>query len=266
MQRAVVISLAVGTGALVVSLVMILIAVPLLGDTFQKTMFVNSVVGCYSIGSPVTYYCLRQADRLRAANRELERLHRELAAANSDLWNKVRIDEMTGLLNRSYFLEAFKQHGQQEQAKNPAEDKTKEGVGSFLIIDADQFKQINDRWGHQCGDVALLKITSAIKGAVRESDLVGRIGGEEFAVFLPGADQSCAMEVAERIRSAVEQLSFRPRSNEPVHPLSVSIGGVSSREQSSPSLVIAAADANMYKAKNAGRNRVVFSAPRAIAA
>lgn len=262
MQRAVVISLLVGTGALLVSLAMIAIAVPLLGDTYQKTMFVNSVVGCYSIGSPVTYYCLRQADRLRAANLELERLHGELAAANTDLLHKVRTDEMTGLLNRSYFLEAFREYGQ----KALEEKRQASNAGAFLIIDADHFKQINDRWGHQCGDAALLKITTAIKSAVRESDLVGRIGGEEFAVFLPGADQSCAMDVAERIRLSVENLHFRPKNTGPVHPLSVSIGGVSSREETSVSAVMGAADANLYKAKNAGRNKVVFSVPHALAA
>lgn len=111
-----------------------------------------------------------------------------------------------------------------------------------------------------------MKITLAIRNAVREHDLVGRIGGEEFAVFLPGADQSGAMEVAERIRVAVRQITFRPEESSARHRLSVSIGGVSDHRFSAPSVVMGAADANLYKAKRAGRNKIVFSGPQSLAA
>ena len=99
MGKTLFISFLVGSAALLLSIAMILIAVPLLGDSFQTTMFVNSILGCYLIGSPVTFYCLRQADRLREANQELVLLRAELEITNSNLAEKIRIDQMTGLLS-----------------------------------------------------------------------------------------------------------------------------------------------------------------------
>lgn len=238
-------SFLVGTGALVLSIGMIMVAVPLLGDTYQKTMFVNSVIGCYSIGTPVTYYCLRQGEKLKIANAELDEVRRKLEASHRKLEQKVRIDQMTGLLNREYFFDEMK-----EQRK---ESKTT----SLLLIDADHFKVINDKWGHLKGDEALKKITAAIQDSVRDGDIVGRIGGEEFAVFLPGAVISDAKKVAERIRQSVERIAFSPEKNKQ-HALSVSIGGVVRLGDSDLSRIMTIADRNLYKAKNAGRNQSVI--------
>jgi diguanylate cyclase len=94
--------------------------------------------------------------------------------------------------------------------------------GSALVIDVDHFKAVNDRFGHMFGDDALRKISSEIKESVRESDLVGRIGGEEFGVFLPGATRREAAVVAERIRASVNAAKFSPQAG--LVPLSVSVG------------------------------------------
>ena len=95
--------------------------------------------------------------------------------------------------------------------------------GALLIIDVDHFKNVNDSFGHECGDEALKIIAQTIKGVVREIDLVGRIGGEEFSVFLPGTDANRTQVVAERIRAAISTVEFYPTENR--CDLSVSVGG-----------------------------------------
>ncbi|MGB7288037.1 MAG: GGDEF domain-containing protein [Salaquimonas sp.] len=246
MSKTIFYSFIVGTASLVLSVVMILIAVPLLGDAYQSTMFVNSVIGCYGIGSPVTYYCLRQSQKLRVANQELQKVRHELEQANAALIEKMRIDPMTGLLSREYFFDEMK-----DQRKGS-------GANSLLLIDADHFKSINDRWGHLKGDEALKKMTVAIQSAVRKGDIVGRIGGEEFAVFLPSANAIDAGEIAERIRQSVERILFVPEQGSKAHQLTVSIGGVVPLGSAELSSIMTVADKHLYEAKNAGRNRSVI--------
>jgi diguanylate cyclase (GGDEF)-like protein len=247
MRKVIFWSFAIGTGALLLTVINILITVPMFGEPYQASMFFNGVIGCYGIGSPVAYYCLKQAEKVKLANAELDRLHQELSKAHGSLLAKVRVDQMTGLLSREYFLKELKTHHEQTNA------------GSLLIIDADHFKNINDRWGHLCGDDALMKITNAIQSAVRSDDIVGRIGGEEFAVFLPGAASHIVSEVAERIRLAVEKIEFIPEAEPQAHPLSVSIGGVELSGLKDMAQIMGSADRNLYKAKNNGRNKVVIS-------
>jgi len=103
MSRVFVLSILIGTAALAMALLMISISVPLFGDTFQTTMFVNSVLGCYGIGSPVSYYCLKQGEKFREANVELARLHAELEQAHAKLADKVRYDHLTGILAANTF-------------------------------------------------------------------------------------------------------------------------------------------------------------------
>jgi diguanylate cyclase (GGDEF)-like protein len=102
-------------------------------------------------------------------------------------------------------------------------------------------------------------MTEAIRSAVRADDIVGRIGGEEFAVFLPGANDNEAMMVAERIRAAVEKLEFYPGEGARRHPLTVSIGGVAKVGDATLSQIMTLADRNLYQAKENGRNKVVLA-------
>ncbi|RUW87160.1 GGDEF domain-containing protein, partial [Mesorhizobium sp. M8A.F.Ca.ET.023.01.1.1] len=119
---------------------------------------------------------------------------RQLAIAQRDLSVIAATDSLTAVLNRGAFsmlVEAYL-----EQTRKQEETRS----GALLIIDADHFKSINDRLGHDCGDQALKLIAQAIKGQLRGGDIVGRIGGEEFGVFLPGVDPSQSWLVAESIR------------------------------------------------------------------
>ena len=169
----------------------------------------------------------------------------KLAAANELLLHKSRTDALTDLLNRETFMKEM-----EDRRQNAAH-------GAMLMIDLDHFKSVNDTFGHQAGDEALILVSRAIRNAVRSRDIVGRLGGEEFGVFIPGEDESFVLDIAERIRREVARIEFRP---EPGHlePLTVSIGlayepgNVSSKE------LIAIADGEMYTAKDSGRNRVSF--------
>ena len=129
--------------------------------------------------------------------------------------------------------------------------------GSLLVIDADHFKLINDNLGHQTGDEALKLIASSIKGSLRDADIVGRIGGEEFGVFLPGAEETDASQVAERIRSTISSAVFPEAGNR--YNLTVSVGGVSFRRRASFDELFSTADSHLYRAKANGRNQVAMT-------
>ncbi len=126
------------------------------------------------------------------------------------------------------------------------------------MLDLDHFKQINDNYGHPIGDQVVQEFAECCKCSVREVDLIGRYGGEEVVVFLPETDSDTAMQVANRLREAVEQMPIRI-SDQELH-ITVSIG-VSRRDENTLELetLIARADQAMYVAKHKGRNRVAIS-------
>ncbi|MER9327025.1 GGDEF domain-containing protein [Mesorhizobium sp. M0152] len=175
---------------------------------------------------------------------------RQLAIAQRDLSVIAATDSLTAVLNRGAFsmlVEAYL-----EQVDRQASVKS----GALLIIDADHFKSINDRLGHDCGDQALKLIAQAIKGQLRGSDIVGRIGGEEFGVFLPGVDPSQSWLVAESIRRRIREMDFSPGGRS--CPLSVSIGGTSFSGPTTYEEIFSAADKRLYAAKSNGRDQVSF--------
>jgi two-component system cell cycle response regulator len=124
-----------------------------------------------------------------------------------------------------------------------------------LMLDVDHFKAINDRYGHAGGDLALQHLIATLRSGIRDGDLLGRLGGEEFGIVLPTASTKSAGELAERLRSriAASRLPFGGR----VIEMTISIG-MSSRLDTDRSIeqVTARADAALYRAKGEGRNRV----------
>lgn len=202
--------------------------------------------GLAAIMTGQALYGVRQTRRLRG---QLGRLREE----NSRLRKRADIDPMTGFLNREAFMARL-------SARRRRSD-----MGALLLIDADHFKQVNDRFGHQAGDEALMALGKAMGGSVRQNDLVGRIGGEEFAVLLAGASSQEAVIIAERIRCAVEAVVFEPQAGVR-HRLTVSIGGVSRHHEEEPAAWLRAADTCLYQAKSGGRNLVVIDGGRARAA
>lgn len=175
---------------------------------------------------------------------------RQLTIAHRNISIIATTDSLTAVLNRGAFkmlVDAYL-----EQAiKQPAQS-----AGAFLVIDADHFKLINDRFGHQKGDDALQLIAQTIQSSLRSGDIVGRIGGEEFGVFLPKAGLDQAGIVAERIRIQISELEFPPATKS--HMLSVSVGGVTFGGHTVYDDLFRMADQCLYSAKERGRNRVVF--------
>ncbi|MCX8100344.1 MAG: GGDEF domain-containing protein [Geminicoccaceae bacterium] len=176
---------------------------------------------------------------------------RRLARAKGEIEELARRDGLTGLLNRRAFFEAA------QAALERAREQR--GPLTLLVLDADHFKAINDGHGHAAGDEALKLIAATLLGATRQYDLVGRIGGEEFAVLLKGAAPDEAGLVAERIVSAVRLADFR-RGGRPV-PLSVSVGIAVLEPGLDLDGLFARADAALYAAKRAGRGRSRVAEP-----
>lgn len=173
---------------------------------------------------------------------------RELAIAHQELMKVASTDALTSCLNRRAFaamVDAYLDRVERHQAA-PA--------GALLIIDVDHFKRINDSFGHDLGDEALKLIASTIREAVRDVDLVGRIGGEEFGVFLPGADPGRTTTIAERIRASIHAVEFAPAGQR--YPISASVGGATFDHGSSFDKLYRAADQRLYAAKRGGRNRI----------
>ncbi|MET8847437.1 GGDEF domain-containing protein [Amycolatopsis sp. NPDC004625] len=131
------------------------------------------------------------------------------------------------------------------------------GACGILMIDLDHFKRVNDTHGHLAGDDVLRAVARAVRGEVRIYDAVGRFGGEEFVVLLPGIGQAHSAAVAERIRDAVAGLAVETADGRRIDGLSVSIGvAVHPAAGSGVDQVLGAADKAVYEAKHTGRNRV----------
>jgi diguanylate cyclase (GGDEF)-like protein len=171
---------------------------------------------------------------------------RELARLNHMLRELATRDHVTGLLNRRAMIDEVSG----VTGRSSAADAQ---THLFLVVDADGFKQINDRFGHVRGDEALALMASALKTSIRQYDVIGRLGGEEFGILLPRVTAADAPYVADRLRRAVASIEFRPARER--HDLSVSIGGVVFNDDRPFSELFSAADANLYLAKENGRNR-----------
>jgi diguanylate cyclase len=173
---------------------------------------------------------------------------RELAIAHRELMVVASTDLLTSCLNRRAFTAMVDRYLDRIAAQEAGH------FGALLVIDIDHFKTINDRFGHVCGDEALKAIAQAIRQALREFDIFGRIGGEEFSVFLPGVSPDRAGIVADRIRTEV--LATELYLGEESCRLSVSVGGVTFDRETSFSELYRHADQRLYEAKRNGRNRV----------
>jgi diguanylate cyclase len=193
-----------------------------------------SIIMPIALGGPLTLFLMIKHEQLRNANVQLEHL--------------ATTDWLTACLNRGAFT-----HAVTSLLHRPGSDSA---GGALLIIDADDFKSVNDRFGHHNGDEAIRLIAASIRGAVRTEDLVCRLGGEEFGVFLANTDPHLADQVAQRIRRAVSAIQFAPDGHS--CPLSISIGGATYSSRADFGDLYRLADNHLYHAKNAGRDRVAM--------
>lgn len=157
-------------------------------------------------------------------------------------------DSLTCTLNRRAFnqkSDTFLSQRSDESFPNPV---------SFLAIDVDKFKSVNDQFGHQIGDKALVLISKTIALHVRETDFFGRLGGEEFGVLLPNTSPEAALALAEGMRQAVSAIHFSPKGQ--IRPLSISVGASSTTRNTDFSALYKRADEKLFEAKTNGRNNV----------
>jgi diguanylate cyclase (GGDEF)-like protein len=155
-------------------------------------------------------------------------------------------DQLTGLFNRRYFDETL--------SRELAVAARRGSTLAVLMIDVDHFKQLNDSQGHSAGDDALRGFARALRPIFRESDVLCRYGGEEFAVILPEVDLNRAFERAEQLRRVVTETELHS-GDTALGNLTISIGIASSAEFVDPAAIVGAADAALYEAKRTGRNR-----------
>ena len=185
--------------------------------------------------------------RIRVGLRILE-LEDKLVAASDVLQYKATHDELTGLLNRASIAELLRR--ELERAKR------QDGVCGVILADLDHFKLVNDTLGHEAGDSVLREAAQRLTAGVRAYDAVGRYGGEEFLIVLPGCDEASLQQRAENI---LESFRARPfAAAEAAVPVNVSLGAACSSSWSAPTLesVVRAADRALYRAKHNGRDRV----------
>jgi len=183
-------------------------------------------------------------EKVRERTRQLEVANRQLREEKITLQITSITDGLTGVHNRTYALERLEQE--------VGEAKRYRKNLSVIMFDLDHFKRVNDFFGHQVGDSVLQRVAQIFRYTMRESDLIGRYGGEEFLIVLPETDCAEAALVAERIRRDVEAQSW----SEPQLHVTIS-GGVSEYGGGSAEQLIRRADSLMYQAKQLGRNRIV---------
>lgn len=184
---------------------------------------------------------------------ELRARNRSLNSAVSELEELASRDHLTGLLNRRRVMEHL-----QQQADAAARRQAIEAPLCLSILDVDDFKTINDTWGHQAGDAILRRIAESLVATVRKTDLAGRIGGEEFLLIFPETDRKAAELAADRVRTAVAGLSFDELP--PGYTVTVSQGLAIHQPGESIETTMQRADQALYQAKNNGKNRVVLAA------
>ena len=166
-------------------------------------------------------------------------------AYHEEIYRLTTVDGLTQVYNKRYLMETMdREIGRAHRYGRPL---------SIIMFDIDHFKKINDTYGHLAGDFVLKEMSTAIKNRIRREDIMGRYGGEEFVVALPEIDNYNAMVFAEKIRRLVETQDFR--FEDLSIPVTISIGVSSTWEElKTPEDFIKAADENLYKAKNSGRN------------
>ena len=171
-----------------------------------------------------------------------------LREAQSKLKEQANRDPLTNMYNRRYFSDiSEKMIAMSKRAKEPL------GV---MMIDIDKFKNINDTYGHAVGDEIIKLLSNRLESLIRESDLVARFGGEEFAIILPNADEKSLMNMAERMRKDIESLSYSSKDGILKFTVSIGVDVFNYDKDDNIDSALNRADKALYKSKSEGRNKV----------
>ena len=188
--------------------------------------------------------------RVQAAE-ELERARTELERANRELEELANHDPLTGLANRRHFMTSF----EQEVARSHRFGNSL----ALVMIDLDRFKLVNDTYGHGAGDQVLVGVAEKLHSGGRATDVVARIGGEEFAVLLVETPREAAGFVTERLRRSIAALRFEGQDGEPFG-ITASLGvALMGEDGATTGELLHSADDALYRAKELGRNRVAYA-------
>ncbi|HEX8874993.1 MAG TPA: GGDEF domain-containing protein [Nitrosospira sp.] len=186
---------------------------------------------------------------------ELEELQNDLSKLREEasrLRKRTATDELTGTMTYSKLMETLEQqisHARREGCeRNPL---------CLIMADLDLFKKINDTYGHLVGDLVLRHVAERIRAAVRDLDVIGRFGGEEFVIVMANASRETASGIAERIREDISRAPFHVKGFD--IPVTISLGVAMLRQEECRESLLERADAAMYEAKRTGRNRVVIA-------
>jgi diguanylate cyclase (GGDEF)-like protein len=190
--------------------------------------------------------------RIRVGLRLLE-LEDNLVQAREAMRFKATHDTLTGVWNRGAILETL-----EREVWRSRREGTSVGV---LIADLDHFKSVNDTYGHQAGDAVLREVTKRMQSDVRPYDAVGRYGGEEFLILLPGCNALVTHEKAERLRETIFRTPVATTAG--ILKVTMSIGGAATSDwpHETPNQILQMADLALYRAKEEGRNRTVMAGP-----
>jgi diguanylate cyclase len=200
---------------------------------------------------------LTELKKLREENsrlkNELKSYHAEVVSLKEELSHARReatIDFLTGLVNRRRFERAL------EDAIR--DRKIRHYPSSIIFVDIDDFKKINDEYGHVVGDIVLKELATIFKFYLRANTIVGRLGGEEFAILLPGVELQDAVKVAERLRKVIEnrEIKINVEGKEKKLHITASFGVTEIKEDDTVESLLMRADEAMYKAKKKGKNKV----------
>ncbi len=167
---------------------------------------------------------------------------------NRKLSKLVHTDTLTGLYNFRHFIRSLEQEMERSR-------RTLMPTG-LIFVDLDFFKKVNDTWGHETGNLALVQTADLLGRFVRKIDIACRYGGEEFAIILPSTDLSTTRQVAERLRAAIEETPLLHDNHSLSLTASLGVDIFKGFEGESPQAFIKRADTYLYEAKNNGRNQV----------
>ncbi|MEQ1547385.1 MAG: GGDEF domain-containing protein [Chakrabartia sp.] len=156
--------------------------------------------------------------------------------------SQTKFDGLTGALNRDHFLDSV---------------RSRKTSGVIMIVDADHFKSINDQYGHAAGDEALMILANAMALCIGQNGFVGRLGGEEFGIFLPNKTAAYGFSIADEVCTSIRNL--RPLIDGKSIPLTVSIGGAFHKKTALVGITLKEADERLYHAKATGRDRAIFT-------
>lgn len=187
----------------------------------------------------------------KSLEKKVKKRTRELENSKEKLKRMALHDPLTDLHNRRYFDTMMKNLlSTSQRSREPL---------CLILLDIDHFKKVNDTYGHDVGDIVLKELATTLKYMLRESDIIARVGGEEFAIIFPSTNLEGAYKISEKIREKVENLEIKIKEKTPIKfTISIGLSVFDKKVDKTTETIAKRADKALYEAKNSGRNRVVI--------